>query len=349
MLYLWWRMEEERRRRVWLLYGWFSGLMLCGSLFGAVAWAARMMILVNYYKGDNLESGRDYLQYYDSLSISYSLYPIFIVPYAIEFLCLSSAKLMVLDRMTDFAAGQDEGTRKRWAARGRIVMAVVVLGNAVGLAANVAAVVHYRKAADSASEAHAYLASNNTVDSQKSEGKIFEEAELAGNIQSVQLFCEAGVLLLIVVAFVVTAVFCSRLFTARLRAVDAASVSAATGRALKLQMLGTTAFVFVSFVLRSVLSTMVAVTVELRNIDQCPGVTSQCDVNCYNLYTHMNAWMRYTPEFQLTIVLVSSPVALLVALWGMTSKQTLRTMKSGEKNGAMTLQFLLRTRSHRTI
>ena len=162
MLYLWWRMEEERRRRVWLLYGWFSGLMLCGSLFGAVAWAARMMILVNYYKGDNLESGRDYLQYYDSLSISYSLYPIFIVPYAIEFLCLSSAKLMVLDRMTDFAAGQDEGTRKRWAAGGRMVMAVVVLGNAVGLAANVAAAVQVQRSAEAASAASALFTANST-------------------------------------------------------------------------------------------------------------------------------------------------------------------------------------------
>ena len=67
------------------------------------------------------------------------------------------------------------------------------------------------------------------------------------------------VLLLIVVAFVVAAVFCSRLSTARLRAIDAASVSAATGRALKLQMLGTTAFVFVSFFVRSVFFTMLAV------------------------------------------------------------------------------------------
>ena len=31
-------------------------------------------------------------------------------------------------------------------------------------------------------------------------------------------------------------------------------------------------------------------------------------------------WMSFTPEFQSTIVLVSSPLALLVALWGMTTK-----------------------------
>ena len=155
------------------------------------------------------------------------------------------------------------------------------------------------------------------------------------------------VLLLIVVAFVVAAVFCSRLSTARLRAIDAASVSAATGRALKLQMLGTTKkFQLYLFLFLSLFGLCFSPCSPLRNINQdCPGVTSDCDVNCYNLYTHISVWMRYTPEFQLTVVLISSPVALLVALWGMTSKQTLRTMMSGEKDKAMALQFLLTARS----
>jgi hypothetical protein len=41
--------------------------------------------------------------------------------------------------------------------------------------------------------------------------------------------------------------------------------------------------------------------------------------------------MNYTPEFQPMIVLVSSPVALLVALWGMTPKATLQLMKSSKR------------------
>ena len=39
MFWRWWRMKEEDRRRVWVLYGWFSGLMCVGSVFGAVTWA----------------------------------------------------------------------------------------------------------------------------------------------------------------------------------------------------------------------------------------------------------------------------------------------------------------------
>ena len=49
-------------------------------------------------------------------------------------------------------------------------------------------------------------------------------------------------------------------------------------------------------------------------------------------------WMAYTPEFQLMIVLVSSPLALLVALWGMTPKATLQLMKSSKRQDLVSLQ-----------
>jgi hypothetical protein len=47
---------------------------------------------------------------------------------AADLLCLSAAKLMVLDRMSVFAAPQGIGMRGWWAAAGRVVMAAVVLG-----------------------------------------------------------------------------------------------------------------------------------------------------------------------------------------------------------------------------
>jgi hypothetical protein len=37
-------------------------------------------------------------------------------------------------------------------------------------------------------------------------------------------------------------------------------------------------------------------------------------------------WMDYIPQFQLMVVLISSPLSLMVALWGMTSKKLLKMM-----------------------
>ena len=52
--------------------------------------------------------------------------------------------------------------------------------------------------------------------------------------------------------------------------------------------------------------------------------------------------MALTPEFQLMIELVSSPVALLVALWGMTSKATLYLMKTSKQQDLVSLKPMKR-------
>ena len=42
----------------------------------------------------------------------------------------------------------------------------------------------------------------------------------------------------------------------------------------------------------------------------------------------MQRWIIRTPEFRLIIVLISSPLAMIVCLWGMTSKRMLSQMDS---------------------
>ena len=42
----------------------------------------------------------------------------------------------------------------------------------------------------------------------------------------------------------------------------------------------------------------------------------------------MQRWIIRTPEFRLAIVLISSPLAMIVCLWGMTSKRMLEQMDS---------------------
>jgi hypothetical protein len=332
MLYLWWRMDEEGRRRVWSLYGWFCGLMVCGSCFGAVTWAARMTNLEYFFNGEDAISRGDPVQGTLLAALGYKWAAVFFVMYAIDFLCLSAARLMVLDRMSDFAAGQDEVARKRWAAGGRMVMAVVVLGNAVGLVANIAAAVQFQRAAETASTASALFAANSTQLAMQSLSLSLTELQLAISIVAVQLFCEVAVLLLIVTAFVVTGVACARVVSSKLRAVDAASAPAATGRELRWQMVVTTVVVFVAFVIRSVQSTMNAVARQLQDrANQCPGVTDRCDPTCNNVFTHIFQWILFTPEFQVMVVLVSSPLTLLVALWGMTSRHILQAMKPKEQ------------------
>ena len=343
MFYRWRRMGEANRGRVWRLYGWFSGLMMCGSCVGVVAWASNMIFLVNIFTAND---SADVVQLTSQFALAYRWTSAFLVTYGLEFLCLSAAKLMVLDRMSSFAAPQGTLDRRplwRWVAAGRAVMAVVVLGNAVGFAANVAAAVHYHQAADYMSAASALYAANKTKDGRKFRVLGLKEVQTGGDCTSVQSFCEVAVLLLIVSAFVAVGALSARRVSSRLQSVEAASsVSSATGRALRLQILGTTGFVFVSFVVRSVHSAMLAFALQFRDYgSRCSD--DPCDP-CYNEYTHISIWMTYTPEFQLTIVLISSPLTLLVALWGMTTRFTLQLMKSAEREPLLLLNPMASTR-----
>jgi hypothetical protein len=212
----------------------------------------------------------------------------------------------------------------------------------VGLAANVAAAVRFDRAAAALSTSSSFFAANNVQDALEFFRNGQEETQLAGPIVSVQSFCEVAVLLLIVAAFVAVGVLCARRVRSRLLGVDAAS--AAAGRTLQLQIVGTAAFVFVTFLVRSVYSTMFAVANQLDDLTvRCPG--GRCDPTCHNVFTLMQRWMVNTPEFQLTIVLISSPLTLLVALWGMTSKVTLHLMKSSRRETALVQRSLASRRT----
>jgi hypothetical protein len=72
------------------------------------------------------------------------------------------AKLLVLHRMADFAVPKGDGLSRRLAVGGRVVMAAVVVGNVVGLCANVAAAVLSKQTGDFANAAAAAFAANST-------------------------------------------------------------------------------------------------------------------------------------------------------------------------------------------
>jgi hypothetical protein len=256
MFYRWRRMGEEDRGRVWRLYGWFTALMACGSCFGAVAWTALMFNLLNAFKAN---AGTTNPAQIASLAApAYSCFAAFLVTYAVEFLCMCAAKLMVLDRMTGFVASQNSYAQTTWAAAGRVVMAIVVLGNAVGLAANVTAAVRYQEAASMMNIASLLHAANNSQSALQYEAQCQQELQRGGSIASVQSFCEVAVLLIILIAFALVGLLSARRITSNLLGLAAASPAAASGRTLRLQMVCTAAFVFVTFLLRAVFSTMYA-------------------------------------------------------------------------------------------
>ena len=106
------------------------------------------------------------------------------------------------------------------------------------------------------------------------------------------------------------------------------AAAAPAWRRVRWRILGTAAFVFVTFLLRAVSSTMNALSNALQ-IQAYGTCDNPCDPACNNVWTVIQTFLELTPEFQLIVVLISSPLALIVALWGMTDKRTLQHMRSG--------------------
>jgi hypothetical protein len=173
---------------------------------------------------------------------------------------------------------------------------------------------------------------------------VDQTATVANDVASVQQFCEVAVLLLIIVAFAVVGAACTRRINSALLGTNfAPAAAAAAGKQLRLRIVGTAAFVFVTFLLRAVYSTMFALANELQNNGNavnCPSGTI-CDASCFNVYALMQTWLVYTPEFQLIVVMISSPLALLVALSGMTTDRALRQMQSNRRQMGTTRDALL--------
>jgi hypothetical protein len=327
MFYRWRQLDEDSRQHVWRLYGWYSALMLCGSCVGVVTWAAWMQVIVNEFRSvrdRTLAPSQSNLFY----SLSFSWNVVFRVSYAIEFLCLSVAKLMVLDRLSHFATRH--WIWEHWVIGRHVVMACVVAGNLVGLAGNIAAAVPYDRVARlTMAASHDLAANENSAAGFQKIKEASDPLQLALYISSVQAFCEVAVLLLIVVAFAVVGALCLRRVSAGLIQLEAAGPKTGAAmdeaRQLRRQIVSTTGVVFVTFVLRCIYSIMYAVSSKLQNIDnRCAGIISFCDVSCFNVFTHVSVWMQFTPEFQLMVVLLSKPLPLLVALWGMTSQRMRR-------------------------
>jgi hypothetical protein len=357
MFLRWRRIDKENRRSMWQLYGWFTALMTGGSCFGVFSWVAWMLRLKDYYSvilsqsavGDVLTFPANLI----SLARANRWTAAFRVTYAIEFLCMTAAQLMPLDRMIDFATPVGDGRRKRWMILKRMCMAAVVVGNAIGLCGNIAAAVAVAKLADSYSAASAacVLSCNNSMFNDLKKEVSFREEE-ALERSSLQMWCEVVVLLLVLTAF--TAVGAVGLHRVRSALQDLTDQqhrqSIATGRQLHLQILSTTAVIFFSFLLRSVFSLMFAFANQFQDTQNYSKCISEKPDNstvvfcndCFNASTLIRVWMSLSPEFQMIVIMLSSPIALLVALWGMTSKRMLRHMKLSQQQQPSLLQITLR-------
>ncbi len=263
--------------------------------------------------------------------------------------CLIVSKLLVLYRMKDFAESQ----ALRWIQYGRILVVIIAACSVAGMVGNVMAGVSFMKA----SVLYAEYANDNVTATYNSA----LQARFDGIQRSaVNLVCELLMLFFTIVAFLVVGFFSSReiaeamlmLQSSNARMTNTDSLKevqkqvVGSARHLRRRVIFTAGFMFISFLLRMVYTLMFSVANGLSNSDLiCEGFTDRCS-SCYNQFTHMQIWMLYNPgnlhhpplsslprltpsaEFQFAIIIIAQNIALLVAIWGITSGNIMTLMQS---------------------
>jgi hypothetical protein len=148
------------------------------------------------------------------------------------------------------------------------------------------------------------------------------------------------------VSFVVAGALCIRRFYT-----GATNKSTEAGRRnnkVRRQIIATVSTVFVTFLIRSVYAAVLAASRQGSNLFFTPFVKGKSDYDsackndqnlagvcdpCQGLGLIVQIWLYLCPAFPFTVFLLSSPVTILVALWGMTTQSFFESLRwKGRKN-----------------
>jgi hypothetical protein len=253
--------------------------------------------------------------------------------YPLSFAGYNVAAMLALDRLMIFSKLKGPPAKSFWGLWLRVVITVVIIGAGVSVSCNIAASVFFVRAANIFDDIW-YAKANAT--------RRFEATEQNLNASRASAFMfayEALLLPAIIASFLAVGVAGSRRIrlamqpagenTPAIKRLPASIVSqpCEPPERIMRQLAGTCAVIFLSLCARAAPAVMYAVAAGLQNSNvACGNYTNRCS-ECYNTYTHMFVWIMYNPSIYFAVLLASQPFALLVALWGMTSQQTLDLMK----------------------
>ena len=319
-------------------YGIFTGATCFGCFISLVCWASQLAGYITALPlgiGGLSDRTPEFWFVFASanriFAAHYALYPV-------EVLLLTAVKVLALDRMIDFVESQfSDAMRLRLRRAKVVVMLTIVFGNLIGVAAGLAAVAFQETRAALESEiARAYEGNNSSTPLASAvSSSVISSLKAAnaatGTAGSVQEFSEAAVLIFIVASFALTGAFCLRRF--------ANVASSPASRYLRLQIVSTVLYVFVTFLLRAIF--LVVFAIGNAAPSSCSDTCGDCQSSAYLI----GRYLANTPELRYAVEIISSPLSLLLMLWGMTSRKALEEllpwMRKGEI-GVLTPQLMQR-------
>jgi hypothetical protein len=125
---------------MWPILGKLSVCSLCANIFGAIGWGCFGPAIAYRYLGR--EEGTPPLQQYENLAQSYTWLIPWLLGYAVEVLCMSISKLIILDRLLSHVGRSSKIKESKIRRISLGLFLSIVLLNVAGLAANIAVSVY---------------------------------------------------------------------------------------------------------------------------------------------------------------------------------------------------------------
>ncbi len=151
--------------------------------------------------------------------------------------------------------------------------------------------------------------------------------------------CEGCSLFIMLVSFVVAGVLCIRRFYSGVT--NNSTEAGRRNNKVRRQIIGTVSTVFLTFLFRAVYAAALAASRQGGNViltplsvgqdvyrSKCNNGQNLADLcrSCEGLGLIVQTWLYLCPAFPFTVFLLSSPVTILVALWGMTTDSFLQSL-----------------------
>ena len=176
---------------------------------------------------------------------------------------------------------------------------------------------HYAEAA-----ANTRIFGHNSSAVQLDVDKAVVVSNQARRAASVQLFSETVTLIIIVVMFIVGGLIAFILMKSASSLLNNADASAPiissaskTGASLMQRVQRTVICVFLGFLLRSAFDVFYSISLTADRSEHCAESCDPCQATFYLV----SKFLDYSPYIQTSVVFISEPLSLIVALWGMTT------------------------------
>jgi hypothetical protein len=262
------------------MYGWFAGLICVGSCVGVVNWLALLLSRTSFSQGIDALPGLSIQQpnatissFSDEMANAARWQTVTNVLFPLELVFCTISKLLVLCRLIDFANpdANNEASR-RWQTAERFAVLVVLICNLIGLAGNAVSAHEWMRIPPLLSNgATAYTANPDLqmwIDTTLR--PVYATFQQGSQMLVYQETAESAMLLIMVVMYAVSGFLCARRLSNVLKGLPDSRVDGTVGasaRWLRLQIVATVSFVFLTLLLRTAWTIFAAVA----NVGQAHG------------------------------------------------------------------------------